>query len=65
MSYTHLTMNERNIIYPMQFQEDPQAEIAHCLDPIPRRMSPLPGPCPQRARDEGDCTGCQAVVFIH
>jgi len=56
MSYTHLTMDERNIIYPMQFQEDAQAEIAHGLDPIPHRMSPLPGPWPQRARDEGDCT---------
>lgn len=31
MSYTHLSMDERNVIYRMQFQGYPQAEIARCL----------------------------------
>jgi transposase, IS30 family len=31
MSYTHLTMDERNVIYRMQFQGYSQAEIARCL----------------------------------
>ena len=31
MSYHHLTMDERNVIYRMQFQGYTQAEIARCL----------------------------------
>ncbi len=31
MSYHHLTMDERNVIYRMQYQGYPQAEIARCL----------------------------------
>ena len=31
MSYQHLTMDERNVIYRMHFQGYPQAEIARCL----------------------------------
>jgi len=31
MSYTHLTMDERNVIYRMQWQGYSQAEIARCL----------------------------------
>ncbi len=31
MSYTHLTMDERNVIYRMQWQGYSDAEIAHCL----------------------------------
>jgi hypothetical protein len=31
MSYHHLTMDERNVIYRMQFQGHSQVEIARCL----------------------------------
>jgi IS30 family transposase len=31
MSYNHLTMNERNVIYRMQWQSYSKAEIARCL----------------------------------
>jgi IS30 family transposase len=31
MSYRHLTMEQRNVIYRMQFQGYPDAEIARCL----------------------------------
>ena len=31
MSYRHLTMDERNVIYRMRFQGYAEAEIARCL----------------------------------
>jgi IS30 family transposase len=31
MSYRHLSMDERNVIYRMRFQGYPDAEIARCL----------------------------------
>ena len=31
MSYHHLTMDERNVIYRMRFQGYPDAEIARCI----------------------------------
>jgi len=31
MSYNHLTMDERNVIYRMQWQGYSDAEIARCL----------------------------------
>ena len=46
MSYTHLTMDERNVIYRMQFQGYPQAEIARCLG---RHRSTISRECKRNA----------------
>ncbi len=39
MSYTHLTMDERNVIYRMRFLGHSQAEIARCLGRSPGTIS--------------------------
>ena len=41
MSYRHLTMDERNVIYRMQLQGYTPAEIARCLGRIMNATCPL------------------------
>jgi IS30 family transposase len=50
MSYSHLTMDERNVIYRMQFQGYPDAEIARCLG---RHRSTIGRECKRNAPVEG------------
>jgi IS30 family transposase len=50
MSYTHLTMDERNVIYRMQSQNYPQAEIARCLG---RHRSTISRECRRNASLNG------------
>ncbi len=50
MSYTHLTMDERNVIYRMQWQGYSQAEIARCLG---RHRSTLGRECRRNRSYEG------------
>ncbi len=50
MSYCHLTMDERNVIYRMQFQGYPDAEIARCLG---RHRSTIGRECKRNASLEG------------
>lgn len=50
MSYRHLTMNERNVIYTMQVQGRSLAEIARCLG---RHRSTVSRECRQNVHSEG------------
>ena len=50
MSYTHLTIEERNVIYRMRFQGYADAEIARCLG---RHRSTLSRECKRNADTEG------------
>ena len=50
MSYSHLTMDERNVIYRMRFQGYPDAEIARCLG---RHRSTIGRECKRNAIVEG------------
>jgi IS30 family transposase len=51
MSYNHLTMDERNVIYSMQWQGYSDAEIARCLG---RHRSPIGRECWRHLT----CQGC-------
>ena len=62
MSYTHLTMDERNIIYRKQWQGYSDTEIARCLG---RHRSPI-GRERQRNRGYlGFCTPFTAQTLAH
>ncbi len=50
MSYTHLTMDERNVIYRMRFLGHSQAEIARCLG---RHRSTIGRECKRNALGDG------------
>jgi IS30 family transposase len=50
MSYNHLTMNERNVIYRMQWQGYSNAEIARCLG---RHRSTIGRECQRNRSYEG------------
>ncbi len=50
MSYHHLTMDERNVIYRMEYQGYGQAEIARCLG---RHRSTISRECKRNCNVEG------------
>ena len=62
MSYTHLTMDERNVIYRMQFQGYPQAEIARCLG---RHRSTISRELKRNANGAGRYDPSNAQTWAH
>jgi len=62
MSYHHLTMDERNVIYRMQFQGYSQAEIARCLG---RHRSTISRECKRNGNVEGRYDPGNAQTLAH
>ena len=67
MSYHHLTMDERNVIYRMQFQGYGQVEIARCLG---RHRSTISRECKRNGSvegryDPGNALAVGGQVLIH
>lgn len=62
MSYRHLTMDERNVIYRMQFQGYCQAEIARCLG---RHRCTIGRECRRNAAGDGRYWPGQAQTRAH
>jgi transposase, IS30 family len=62
MSYGHLTMEERNVIYRMRFQGYSAAEIARCLG---RHRSTIGRECRRNARGDGRYFAGEAQAWAH
>jgi transposase, IS30 family len=62
MSYHHLTMDERNVIYRMQWQGYSKAEIARCLG---RHRSTIGRECRRNHSYEGSYNPSTAQAFAH
>lgn len=62
MSYGHLTMDERNVIYRMRFLGYPDAEIARCLG---RHRSTIGRECQRNADAEGRYFSGTAQTWAH
>jgi IS30 family transposase len=62
MSYTHLTMDERNVIYRMRFQGYSNAEIARCLG---RHRSTIGRECTRNGTIEGRYEPGHAQTWAH
>jgi len=62
MSYHHLTMDERNVIYRMQFQGYGQVEIARCLG---RHRSTISRECKRNGNVEGRYDPGNAQTLAH
>jgi len=62
MSYSHLTMDERNVIYRMRFQGYCDAEIARCLG---RHRSTIGRECKRNANVEGCYDAGNAQTRAH
>ncbi len=62
MSYRHLSMEERNVIYRMRFQGYPDAEIARCLG---CHRSTIGRECQRNATPEGRYFAESAQTWAH
>jgi IS30 family transposase len=62
MSYHHLTLDERNVIYRMQWQGYSKAEIARCLA---RHRSTIGRECRRNLSYEGSYNPSTAQAFAH
>jgi len=62
MSYHHLTMDERNVIYRMEYQGYGQAEIARCLG---RHRSTISRECKRNCNVEGRYDPGNAQTLAH
>ena len=62
MSYTHLTMDERNVIFRMRRQGYPQAEIARCLG---RSPSTVGRELRRNVESDGRYFPCSAQAFAN
>ena len=62
MSYHHLTMDERNVIYRMEYQGYGQAEIARCLG---RHRSTISRECKRNGNVEGRYDPGNAQTLAH
>ena len=62
MSYSHLTMDERNVLYRMRFQGYSATEIARCLG---RHRSTIGRECRRNARHDGRYFAGEAQAWAH
>jgi IS30 family transposase len=62
MSYRHLTMDQRNVIYRMRFLGHTDAEIARCLG---CHRSTIGRECKRNASPEGRCDAGAAQTRAH